>query len=412
MSARTIVWFIGSLNVGGAERHAVQILPRLDRNRWRPLCYCLAERGVLADQLEAEGVPVLTTPIEPPQEGASRIRRTVRIARVILNLTGVLKELNPAVAHFFLPAAYILGAPAAALASVPVRIMSRRSLNNYQQDRPLAGLIESRLHPGMTAILGNSRRVIDQLRTLERVPQRKLGLIYNGIDVGQAVEGARSRVRAQLGIPPDALVFVIVANLIPYKGHHDLIDAFARAAARLPVGWRLLVVGRDDGIGPGLRTQAESAGIAPNVVFLGERRDVGGLLAASDVNLLSSHQEGFSNAVLEGMAAGLPSIVTDVGGNPEAVIDGQNGLVVPPHDAERFAFAIERLAADAGLRAAMGDSARTRAKEHFTLETCVARYEELYASLLAGRKPCEIESIRVGLSPPPFSPSLEHQHVP
>jgi glycosyltransferase involved in cell wall biosynthesis len=394
MSAKRIVCVIGSLNVGGAERHIAQVLPRLDRSRWRPFVYCLTERGALADQLEAQGVPVLTSSIEPPPKGASRIRRVLRIARVTRSLTIEIRKLSPAIAHFFLPAAYILGAPAAILAGVPVRIMSRRSLNNYQQDSPLSGLIEPRLHPAMTAVLGNSRRVIEQLRTLERVPRDKLGLIYNGVEFRQAAGDARAHVRSSLGIGADALVFIIVANLIPYKGHRDLIDAFARAAARLPADWRLLVVGRDDGIADELHAQTLTSGIASNALFLGARHDVNDLLAASDVNLLSSHQEGFSNAVLEGMAAGLPSIVTDVGGNSEAVIDQHSGIVVPPHDPKRFAAAIERLAGDHALRKEMGNKALVRARENFSIESCVARYEDLYSSLLAGRKPCEIESIR------------------
>jgi glycosyltransferase involved in cell wall biosynthesis len=394
MSPRTIVCVIGSLNVGGAERHVAQILPRLDRNKWKPFVYCLTERGALADELEAQGVPVLVSSVEPPPRGASRMRRVQRIARAMLGLNAEMRKLSPAIAHFFLPAAYILGAPAAILAGVPVRIMSRRSLNDYQKDLPASAFVERRLHAAMAAVLGNSRRVIEQLRVLESVPQEKLGLIYNGVEFRQADEDARSRVRTSLGIVPDALVFIIVANLIPYKGHRDLIDAFRRAAPRLPAQWRLLVVGRDDGIGSDLRAHAQLSEIASNVIFLGTRHDVGDLLAASDVNLLSSHQEGFSNAVLEGMAAGLPSIVTDVGGNPEAVIDGQSGLVVPPHDPERFAAAIQRFAADHALRATMGRRALARARENFTIDGCVARYEDLYAALVAGRKPCEIESIR------------------
>jgi glycosyltransferase involved in cell wall biosynthesis len=396
MTAKTIICVISSLNVGGAERHIVQMLPRLDRNRWKPLVYCITERGPLADELETNGVPVLTSPIKAPQKGASRVRRAMLLARTTLSLAGTIKKLNPAIAHFFLPAAYILGAPAALMARVPVRIMSRRSLNDYQKDFWLSGLIEPRLHSAMTAVLGNSRRVIEQLRTLENVPQEKLGLIYNGVDLAQASCGARSRIRASLNIAPDALVSTIVANLIPYKGHRDLIEAFGRAAARLPKDWRLLVVGRDDGIGSGLSAQAQSLGIKSNVLLLGSRHDVSDLLAASDLSLMSSHQEGFSNSVLEGMAAGLPSIVTDVGGNAEAVIQGESGLVVPPHDPERLAAAIEYLAGAPALRATMGRNARTRVERNFALNACVTRYEELYASLIAGRKPNEIESVRVG----------------
>jgi glycosyltransferase involved in cell wall biosynthesis len=395
VTAKTVICVIGSLNVGGAERHLIQVLPRLDRSRWNPLVYCLAEPGVLAPQLEAAGVPVFCSPIAIPSKEMSRPHRMVRIAKTTLKLATTMRAIKPAIAHFFLPAAYILGAPAALLARVPVRIMSRRSLNEYQSDWRISMYMEPMLHKTMNAVLGNSHRVVEQLRDEEGVPPAKLGLIYNGIDVSQyRLVDRRAHTRTTLGIEPDALTFIIVANLIPYKGHRDLLAAFARGCQQLPTGWRLLLVGRDDGILDELRAQAASLGIDQNVLFLGTRHDVPDLLQAADVSLLSSHQEGFSNSVLEGMAAGLPSIVTDVGGNAEAVVDGESGLVVPARDPVRFAEAITKLAASGELRATMGKNAHHRVEQNFTLDACVLRYETLYDALVAGRKPGDIDSIR------------------
>jgi len=274
--------------------------------------------------------------------------------------------------------------------------MSRRSVNDYQGRLAASAWIESWLHPTMTAILANSRRVAEQLRDDERVPSEKLGLIYNGVNVSAYLKSdRRATIRASLGIEPEAVVFIVVANLLPYKGHRDLLAAFSLAAERLAPGWRLLIIGRDEGIWADLREQAALLGMADNVAYLGARRDVADLLQGADVNILSSHEEGFSNSVLESMAAGLPSIVTDVGGNAEAVADGESGLVVPPRDLPRLAAAIEKLAADCRLRAAMGKNARRRVEQNFTLETCVAQYEVLYDALMRGRKPIDMEGIRV-----------------
>ena len=395
MTPKTIIFVIGSLNLGGAEHHLVQLLPRLDRSRWRPVVYCLTERGVLADRLAADGVPVLCSTVPPPSPRASRACRLLRIVSTTMSMMRLMRELKPAIAHFFLPAAYILGAPAALLARVPVRVMSRRSLNEYQKGHPAAATIERLLHPTMTAILGNSRRVDRQLREEENVAPAKLGLIYNGIDVSlYPKSGERQKTRSALGIDPNALVFIIIANLIPYKGHHDLIAAFGLATKRLPPSWRLLIIGRDDGIQSALSNQARALRIGENVLFLGPRDDIPDLLSCADVSLLSSHQEGFSNSVLEGMAAGLPSIVTDVGGNAEAISDGEVGLVVPSHDSASFADAIAKLAGDTGLRSLMGENARRRAEEKFSLDACVARYEAFYDGLLAGRRPADIEALR------------------
>lgn len=397
MSPRPIIYVIGSLHVGGAEQHLTQIIPRLDRARWKPVVCCLTERGKLAEGLSAAGFEVIARPVVRRSGGASRVRSLARLAETIFWLWQVMRRFRPAIAHFFLPGAYILGAPASILARVPVRIMSRRSLNYYQRNMRFSPAIEARLHRYMTAILGNSNSVVRQLHDDENVRADRLGLIYNGIDFVnyQKSSTVRQSMRTSLKIDQDALVFVIVANLIPYKGHQDLLVAFSMACAHLPAGWRLLVVGRDDGIGGKLREQAANLKIADNVLFLGSRSDVPDLLCGADVSVLSSHEEGFSNAVLESMAAGLPVIATDVGGNPEANINGETGFIVPPRDPKAMSEAILRLAADGALRTRMGMRAAVRAEMNFSLDACVSRYEDLYAGLLQGKRPGEIASIRL-----------------
>src|SRR5208282_1725368 len=127
-------------------------------------------------------------------------------------------------------------------------------------------------------------------------------LIYNGIEMPPPATAAdRQRVRGALHLPSDTLAITVVANLVAYKGHRDLIAALALLNDRLPQ-WRLLAIGRDDGIGAELKRQAKALKISDNILWLGERADVGELLAASDIFVLPSHQEGFSNALLEAMA--------------------------------------------------------------------------------------------------------------
>ena len=174
---------------------------------------------------------------------------------------------------------------------------------------------------------------------------------------------------------------LLVANLIAYKGHADLLQALGRVRDDLPEGWVLLCAGRDDGPGDDLKAAATALGIGGGVRWLGERSDVPTLLACADIGLLCSHQEGFSNSILEGMAAGLPMIVTDVGGNPESVVDGVTGMVAPPRDPRALGDAILALARDPERRKAMGEAGRRRAVESFSLEACVARYERLYDTL-------------------------------
>jgi glycosyltransferase involved in cell wall biosynthesis len=303
-----------------------------------------------------------------------------------LKLLKLLLAEKPAIVHFFLPESYLLGGVCSCIVTPPVRIMSRRSLNDYQNWNPASyRRLESWLHRRMDAVIGNSRAVVGQLRA-EGVPDERLGLLYNGLDVERyRCSGKKDAARVALAIQPGTLVLVMVANLIPYKGHEDLLAALGQAKHRLPPDWVLLCVGRDiAGIGARLAALAADLGIEPHIHWLGGRADVPAVFAAADIGLLTSHHEGFSNSVLEGMATGLPMVVTRVGGNVEAVLDGVTGRTVGPGNPEELANAIVALAEDAELRERFGEAGRRRVEEDFTLDRCIAQYERLYLGLLDG----------------------------
>ena len=294
---------------------------------------------------------------------------------------------QPQVVHFYLPRAYIIGSLLALLVRLarlkPRLVMSRRSLNVYQRRHPIFRVIEHRLHGTMIAIVGNSKSVIDQLHHDEGVASDKLSLIYNGIPIEPfKLPLDKESKRSELGLADTTLILITVANLIDYKGHDDLLTAVAEIKSELPQKWVLLLVGQDHGIGNSLRKKTRNLGIAKHVLFLGQRTDVAELLRISDISLLCSHEEGFSNALLEAMAAGLPTIATAVGGNSEAVVDGVTGLLVPPKDSVAIGRAILRLAYDPAARRQMGMAGQNRVEEHFSLEACVQGYEALYRSIM------------------------------
>jgi glycosyltransferase involved in cell wall biosynthesis len=296
-------------------------------------------------------------------------------------LLSLIKRLRPAIIHFFLPGPYLVGAPVAIAAGVPIKIMSRRSLSDYQQKWPGAASLERMLHRHMDAVLGNSRAVVDEL-TNEGCPDSQVRLIYNGVRMSP-LEVTRAEARAALGLSEQAFVATVVANLFPYKGHLKLIAALADIGDKLPRPWKLLCAGRDAGEGLRITPLICEKGLGSNVHLLGERSDVPHLLAASDIGILTPNRnEGLSNAVLESMAAELPMVVTDVGGNAELVVDGETGFVVAAHDSEQLAAAILRLASNPDLRQAMGENAKKRAVEQFSLAAAVDQYCSLYEELL------------------------------
>ena len=388
-----VFYVIGGLDLGGSERHLSRVAQALTRSGMNVSVYSLAGDGPLRGELERNGVEVVVPPIGKIDSGRPLIIRALRLSLAWLHLTLIMIRKPPTIVHFFLPAAYILGGVAAMIARVRIRVMSRRSLNLYQNRLVGTRRIEQRLHRTMSAILGNSNAVIAELRE-EGVSSDRLALIHNGIVCDDGQNRSRCEIRATLKISDQTLVFIIVANLIPYKGHLDLIEAFGKVKSRIETTWRLLVVGRDDGIGAEIKAAIQRHAIEDRVHMLGARPDVADLLLASDIGLLCSHEEGFSNAILEGMATGLPMIVTDVGGNAEAVLDGQTGIVVPPRDPETLAAAIIRLAQNPDLRARYGSSGRARIEQHFTLDICVAKYVALYRGLIDGRLPSAVAELQ------------------
>jgi glycosyltransferase involved in cell wall biosynthesis len=366
---------IGALEIGGAETHLAQILPRLAQDGFEIAVHTLTGRGALADALERAGVRVIV-----PRTGAKSggfAGRALRAARAGLALARFMRSWRPDIVHFFLPEAYLAGAPLALAFSRAKRVVSRRSLNGYQAKHPVLAKLERALHGRMDALLGNSAAVTAQLLE-EGAPAPRVRLIRNGIDLARFERRrARGAVRGELGTAPDAVVLACVANLIPYKGHADLIEALATIPRDPP--WELWCAGRDDGIGAPLAAHAAAAGLP--VKFLGSRADVPDLLAAADIFAFASHEEGFPNAVIEAMASRLPVVATRAGGTPEAVDDGRTGSLVPLRAPGELGRALAKLIADPASRRTMGQAGRARVEAEFGLDACAAAYARLYRSL-------------------------------
>jgi len=202
---------------------------------------------------------------------------------------------------------------------------------------------------------------------------RRTQVLANGIDVDhfRPDAAARAAVRAELGIPENAMVLAHVARVDAMKDH----GCFLAAMAALPDVFALLVGAGTENLGP-----------APNLFRLGRRCDVARLLAAADVVASSSRRgEGFSNVLAEGMACGLPAVATDIG--DARLIVGGTGLVVTPQSSAALAAAIRTLAAEsASLRAERGRRARERIVENFSMRHAVQHHVGLYESLVANRQ--------------------------
>lgn len=216
------------------------------------------------------------------------------------------------------------------------------------------------------------------------IPARKVALIHNGIHLTSAPAGDLTAKRHQLGLLPDDLVLVAVGRLAEIKNYRLLLEALARAIREAPT-LKLIMVG-DGPERSNLEATVARLGVSERVHLLGERADVGDWLALGDVFVLPSYYEGISIALLEAMAAGLPAVVTRVGGNPEVVADRESGLLVDSGDTEGFARALVVMFREPPLRKAMGQAARARVEKDFDLMKAVGRYEEIYRDCLSINK--------------------------
>jgi len=198
-----------------------------------------------------------------------------------------------------------------------------------------------------------------------------------------AAGAERKLFRHEVGALPGTVVATVVASL-DAKGHRRLLPAVA-AVAREGLDIILVVVGEGHWGGPLIAAQARELGIAARVRLLGFRDDIPRILAGSDIFVLPTPSEGCSIAILEAMAAALPVVASDVGGNPELVVPNVTGLLLPADDVAAWATALALLAREPARRRAWGSAGRSRVSLAFTAEKMVARYAGLYDELLTAR---------------------------
>jgi L-malate glycosyltransferase len=233
-------------------------------------------------------------------------------------------------------------------------------------------------------VVANAAAIQRMLVHEEGIPSSKITVIHNGIDLGRFDRRMRGPLQAPLPDAGGAPVIVHVANMShPVKRQDDLLHALAILSAEGSNVHAFLV--GDGPRRPEIEAMALRLGVSGRAHFLGMRTDVPAILARATLGVLCSSAEGLSNAVIEGMAAGLPMIVTRVGGNPELVADGERGFVVPPYAPTALADAIRRVLANPTRARQMGASARQFVERELTLAQLCDRHDALYRTILDGQ---------------------------
>ena len=382
-----VVHLIGTLSIGGAERQILELIRELRVDRFEQHLALFHREGAFLGELGATECDVFE--VLPRRERSRwRIRRLPTLVAGGIRFVAFLRRVRPDVLHSQLPAANILAAVAGRLARVDVIVNSQLNLCRDRDGRTVAQKLENRALRGATAIHANSHAVAADLIEHQGVDPSLVQVIHNGVDTDRFVppgEGERAAARAAMGCDAQDRLILCVANLFPFKGHLDLVRAFARLEpATREV--RLTLVGRDEGVAVDIARLAHTLGVDQRVHVVGPTAEVERWYAAADVLAHPSHEEGFSNTILEAMSSGLPVVACPVGGNPEAVVDGVTGFLVPPQDPARMAEALAGLLDDPATATAMGRRGRSRVTEHFGREQMGTRFAAWYGELVAAAR--------------------------
>ena len=361
-----VLHLITSLEVGGAQHGMLLGLPRFDSDRYEHIVCSIMDRMQMAQQFRSAGIEVRTL-------GLSR-KTDVSVA---LRLRSLLKELRPDVLHTYLLHANVLGRIIGRLTGVPAIIGSERTIG---QARRWGRLATKLTNPLTDAVEVNSeiggKAIVSDLG----VPSNKVELVRSGLDLAAfSASTKRADIRSELGLNDNHHLVTFIGRLRPVKGVEYGIKAFAVASVQHQ-NLRIALAGEGEQLGY-LQDLTSQLGISENVTFLGVRNDLPDLLAATDSVLMPSLNEGFPRTAIEAMAAGKPVIATRVGGTPEAIIDGETGILVPAKDVEAMAAALSNLVDDTELQTRLGTAGRARAQQNYSLANYLSRLDRLYQQL-------------------------------
>lgn len=371
-----VLFIIDSFEQGGSERQAMQLLTQLHASgKCRVHLACLQNRGSLRAEADQLGIGEI-------REYALNSFYDLNFVKQLRRLVRFIKENQIDVVHTHCFYTNIFGMTGAFLGGVPARVTSKGETDGFRS--PMQKRAERAAFRLSHRVIANCLVVQNQL-IREGVRPAKIIQHYNGLDLDRLRVQANMRredALAAFGLPTDRRYMSIVANLRnPVKDHPMFLRAAARVRAAVPDA--AFAIAGEGELMEGLRKLAGELGIQDDVFFLGRCDNVADLLFASDVGVLSSKAEGFANAILEYMAAGLPVVATDVGGAREAIVEGDTGYLVASGDDVKMAERIIDVLSDPQRARAMGERGKLIAAERFSCDRHLQNTLELYDELLS-----------------------------
>ena len=368
--------FLAFLAIGGSERQVFNIRAGLDPSRFDLHLGCF---GCLNEQI---AVDLSGTPLE-----VYKIQNLygLRAMKECLRLSSYLKRHHIDIVHAYNFYANVFALPAARLARAPVVLASIRDTGENLTARQRA---VNKIFCRMADRVVVNAEAIKRTLVAEGYRPERITVIPNGIVCPPLRSDQDRLLHGEFGLSTNDALIGVVSRIARGQGLEYLLEAVPAVIARIPQA-KFLIIG-DNSFNPDyreeLKRQTIKLGLQDRVIFTGFRLDVPNILSSLAVSVLPSLNEGLSNSLLESMAAAVPVVATNVGGNPEVVVDGETGLLVPPRNPAALAEAICRVLRTPGLRNTLGQAGRRRVLEHFSNERMIRNVERLYGDLLDAKR--------------------------
>jgi len=368
-----LAYVIKSMEVGGSQTHLIQVLRLLDRSRFDPVLYCLTGEGVLLDAAGALGVAIHAPSASASFKGLGLMRRVAALARA-------LRRDRIDIVHNYLLRANLVGSISARMARVPVVLCSKRGCH-WRRGFELVG---ARIGNALAdSVMVNAEAVREFVHGNEGCPREKMAVIPSGVDTDRFRPLPPAPFKARLGLQEDRPIVGVITRMRVRKGVEEFIRAIGEVRQTRPEVHGVIV--GEVSLDETLQDLVRSLHLENHLSLLGRRGDMPEVLSAFDVFVLSSHDEGMSNAILEAMAMEKPVVATDVGGTCEVVRHGHSGLLVPPKDPHALAVAISDLLEQPARAQEMGRLGRRIVADGFSAHAMVRRMEQLYLDLAVAR---------------------------
>jgi glycosyltransferase involved in cell wall biosynthesis len=375
-----ILYIIGGLGVGGAERQLLYLAESIARLAdVTVVSLSESDIGLWPEFERLVGVQTVLCPKRPGIDPT-----------LIPRLVTLFRRERPVIVHTYLRTAGYWGRVAACLAGVPIRISSERNIEIERGS--FANVLDRILSWATDRVVVNADAIRDYLIRTEGLNPLKIDVIYNGVPASHALlDPEMHAMRRELGLEEFEYVVGFIGRLVPQK-NPGLFLEMAQAVLRSGLKCGLLLVGGGP-LSATLGEQARNLGIEKSVRFAGVRNDVPRILGVIDLLVLTSNWEGLPNVILEALAAGIPAVATNVGGVGELLTDGTTGYVVPPRDLPTLVDRVIDILSDSSFRAECGRRGREHVQSHFSISGMVDSTVALYNQVLRSRDLPEIRPV-------------------